>query len=207
MQPLMDHASSVVTRNVAEEIAGAYSDQAVFPSDVVVLCDSLEFPAWSTPVLLLSRENQGVCCWGLSLEGEWAGAVVVGGDLPTGHRTVVYTATVDEFVSVRRWDRRLLQTEPRLQAQASPLDGRSMGRLRVGFEERTTTYGWPCPTNYRFERGSTRVMLWACDDQCDWWIAGPEANLRDLLPDLRLLGDLASSMWSNDPVGEQLLRE
>jgi hypothetical protein len=37
------------------------------------------FPGWPAPVLVLSDENQGVCSWGVPLDGD--GRVLVGGDL------------------------------------------------------------------------------------------------------------------------------
>jgi hypothetical protein len=70
---------------------------------------------------VLSDENQGVCSWGVSSDGD--GEVVVGGDLLDARcATVVYAASAADFIAARRWDHRCLTTGPVLQAQAAELD-------------------------------------------------------------------------------------
>ena len=166
-------AEEVISPEVATEIAGVHGDDVVYPAEVVVETESSPssfFPGWQGPVLLLSHENQGVCSWGLSLAGHSAGAVVVGGDLSGGERTVVYAPDLAAFVVARRWDRKCLESEPLLQAQAAPLDALSLAYLNREFTEDVRTLGWPCEVNYRFVNGSVQIMLWSCAEQCDWWI-------------------------------------
>jgi hypothetical protein len=187
----------------AGEIAAVYGDEAVFPSVVAIHDErSDRFPGWHGSVLLISTENQGVCSWGVSLDGPDIGAIVVGLE----GRTVVHTPTLAEFITARRWDRLCLSREPLLQAQAHPLDTGSLAYLTGEFDQGTTTYGWPCEVNYRFQAADVRVMLWACAEQCDWWISGPEPDMAALLPSLRTLSNLAESLWANDKKGGALLR-
>lgn len=204
-------AYATLDRNTAEEIATVYSDQVVFPHAVVVERSTdvpSHFPTWNGRVLVIAHENQGVCSWGLSLDGPSSGAVLVGGTLPGGLGTVVYSASLAEYVRARRWDTACLTSEPLLQAQAASLDDTTVAELSRSFrEEGLATYGWPCPVNRRFRRGAVLVMLWICEDQCDWWISGPAPALSRLLPDLRVMSDLRRSLWSNDDAGSRLLAE
>ena len=197
----------VLDSATAEEIAAVYDDQPVYPNDLVIeeLRSGRFFPEWYGSVLLISHENQGVCSWGLSLDGPQAGAVVVGGDLVVGNATVVYASSIAEFVAGRRWDGRCLNGQPLLQAEANELDELSLEFLRDHFTEVPSTFGWPCERNYRFGGRELLIMLWACADQCDWWISGPESSIAAFLPELRQLSDLGQTLWSNDEAGAALL--
>ncbi len=205
---LLAAVEALITSATATEISSAYGDLPVYPDETVVENPDSPvryFPDWPGHVLLLSHENQGVCSWGVSLDGDLAGSVLVGGDLGEGRGTVVYASGVDQFVALRRWDRQCLEREPLLQAQAAPLDDASLAYLRSACTENVQTFGWPCDINYRFAAGSVRIMLWSCPDQCDWWISGQADEIAALLTNLRTLSDLGSSLWSDDPVGSGLL--
>jgi hypothetical protein len=191
----------------AEELAAVYDDEPVYPNDLVIEEPHAGnfFPEWDGSVLLISHENQGVCSWGLSLDGPQAGAILVGGDLVVGNTTVVYASNISEFVAGRRWDGRCLNGQPLLQAQANELDELSLEYLNDRFTEGLRTFGWPCERNYRFAGSGLLIMLWACADQCDWWISGSESSIAASLPELRQLSDLSQTLWSNDEAGTSLL--
>jgi hypothetical protein len=117
----------LLTADVAAEIARTFGDQLVFPQRIVTDSPagsspappgfSRRFPGWPGPVLVLSDENQGVCSWGVP-SGGGGEVVVVGGDLlDAGCATVVYAASVADFIAARRWDHRCLSSGPVLQAQ------------------------------------------------------------------------------------------
>lgn len=58
----------------ADEIAVVYNDQPVYPHDLVIEEPRFgRFPEWDGSVLVISHENQGVCSWGLSLDGPQTG--------------------------------------------------------------------------------------------------------------------------------------
>jgi hypothetical protein len=110
-----------LTADVAVEIARTFMDQPVYPQRIVVDYpagpspappgSSRRFPGWPGPVLVLSDENQGVCSWGVPPGG--GDEVLVGGNLlDAGRATVVYAASVADFIAARRWDHRCLNTGP-----------------------------------------------------------------------------------------------
>jgi hypothetical protein len=208
----------LLTADVAREIAETFGDQLVYPQRIVVDSpagpslrwpgSSRRFPGWPGPVLVLSDENQGVCSWGVPLDGS-SGQVVVGGDLlDAGHATVVYAASVGDFIGARRWDHACLGSAPVLQAQAAELDQASLGYLRARLAPAVVTAGWPGARQYRFEDQDVRVMLWSQTGQCDWWIsASSELSLKVFAAGLLDLSDLRSALWSNDDPGARLLSE
>jgi hypothetical protein len=208
----------LLTADVAREAAETFGDQPVYPQRIVVdspaepsrrrARSSRRFPGWPGPVLVLSDENQGVCSWGVPLDGS-SGQVLVGGDLlDAGYATVLYATSVEDFVAARRWDHICLAAAPVLQAQAAELDQASLGYLRARLAPAVATAGWPGPRQYRFEGQDVRVLLWSQTGQCDWWISGSsELSLREFAAGLLDLSDLRSTLWSDDDSGVRLLDE
>jgi hypothetical protein len=135
--------------------------------------------------------------------------VVVGGDLlDAGRATMVYAASVADFIAARRWDHRCLNTGPVLQAQAAELDQASLGYLQAELIPAVPTAGWPGSRQYRFEGRGVQVMLWSQVGQCDWWVsASSDAPLRQFTAGLLDLPGLDQALWSNDEEGERLLSE
>jgi hypothetical protein len=202
----------LLTADVVREIAATFGDNPVFPERIVVDSPargpSRRFPGWPGPVLVLSDENQGVCSWGVPLDGS-DHAVVVGGDLfGTGHTTVTYTASVEDFVAARRWDYRCLDVGPVLGAQAAELDQSSLDYLQARLTPAVATAGWPGPRQYRFEDRDVRVMLWSSSGQCDWWIsASDELSLKAFAAGLLGLSNLRSALWPADDSATRVLDE
>jgi hypothetical protein len=202
---------SLLTREVAAELAVVYGDQLVFPDRTVVDRpgdDERLFPGWPTPVLVISIENQGVCAWGVPL-GDSDPPVLVGGELlDAPDATLQYAPSIESFIAARRWDAVCLTQEPLLQAQAAAVDAESLAVLRGRFNELPPTAGWPWAAQHRFENGTTRIMLWSGKEQCDWWISSADkSELKAVAKQLLSLSDLRVSMWSNDGDADLLLRE
>ena len=206
----------LLTADVAAEIAAAFSDQPVYPERIVVDGPAStgsglgrRFPGWPGPVLVLSVENQGVCSWGVPLDGDDHCPVLVGGELlDAGEATVEYAACVEDFIAARRWDRRCLDTGPVLQAQALELAQSELGYLRARLSPAVATAGWPGSRQYRFEGRGVQVLLWSQHGQCDWWIsAATEESLRAFAAGLLELPGLRDTLWSNDDAGTRLLDE
>jgi hypothetical protein len=209
----------LLTADVAAEIARTYGDQPVYPDRVLV--DSAaepslrwpvparRFPGWRGPVLVLSDENQGVCSWGVPLNGD--SRVVVGGDMLEGGRiTVPYAASVQDFIAARRWDRQCLAREPVLMAQAAELDQASLSCLQTRLLQVPGTGGWPGQRQYRFEDegNDVRVMLWAGAGQCDWHVsAASRDSLMAVAAGLIELPSLRQALWSNDEASTRMLSE
>lgn len=145
---------------------------------------------------------------GVPLNGD-RGPVLVGGDLlDIGKATVEYAASVGDFIAARRWDRRCLEAEPLLQAQAPGLDRSSLGRLQALLSPAVSTAGWPGSRQYRFEGLGVRVLLWSAEGQCDWWIsATAQEPLRAFTSELLELPGLRETLWYNDDAGARLLGE
>lgn len=208
----------LLTADVAEEIARAFGDQVVYPQRILVDSQaepslrwpgpSRRFPGWPGPVLVLSDENQGVCSWGVPVHGG-SSEVLVGGDLlDVGHVTVVYAASVEDFIAARRWDHQCLNSIPVLQAQAAELNQASLGYLQARLAPLVPTAGWPGSHQYRFEGQDVRVMLWSYAGQCDWWVSASSApSLQAFTAGLLDLPDLSKALWSNDKAGARLLNE
>jgi hypothetical protein len=204
----------LLTADVAAEIAAVFTDNPIYPERIVV--DGPEsarpglgrrFPGWPGPVLVLSDENQGVCSWGVPLDGDRSPVLVGGELLDAGDATVRYAASVEDFIAARRWDRRCLEAEPLLQAQAPGLDQASLGRLQA-LSPAISTAGWPGSRQYRFEGLGVRVLLWSAAGQCDWWISAiTEEPLRAFTAGLLELPGLRDTLWSNDDAGARLLGE
>jgi hypothetical protein len=203
-------ADRMLTTEIAQQMAEAYSDVVVFPQRrIIVGADGEEapFPGCPDRVLLLSHENQGVCSWGLVLDGPSAGSIVVGGDLPEGVATAACCADLPTFVAMRLWDGRCLATAPLLQAQAAPLDDETLAVLRTRLGPLPSTLGWPGRSTLRFEADDLQVMLWSDLDQCDWWVSGNQRAVAGILPQLMTLSSLSNSLWSNDETGIRLLSD
>jgi len=103
-------------------------------------------------------------------------------------------------------------TEVMAFSQAVPafaeLDAEVLDCLRAQFDERSATFGWPCATNYRFEREQTRIMLWSCRGQCDWWISAHTNDaLREAVSLILPFARLRECLWSSDAEGVQLLAD
>lgn len=200
----------LLTADVAREIAKTFTDTPVYPEQIVVdtpAGPSRSFPGWPGPVLVLAYENQGVCSWGVPLDGD-SRQVLVGGDLlDAGHSTVTYTASVEDYIAARRWDAQCFRP-PVLMAQAVELDQASLGYLQARLAPAVATAGWPGPRQYRFEHRDVRVMLWAFSGQCDWWIsASNERSLKEFAAGLLDLSNLRRALYSNDDRGDQVLHE
>lgn len=205
-EELIRRAKEVLSDDVAIEIAKSYGDGVVFPSVIEIdranAADRL-FIDWPDDVLVLARENQGVCTWGMSLGEETIGIVVVGGDLPE-RATVAYCVDLNAYVEARRWDGALFGGTPLLQAQTPRLEAETRELLGERFDERASTQAWPSAENLRFERAGLRVMLCLGERQCDWWISGVAGDVEDLVRELRGTQSERLDLWSNDAEGQRI---
>jgi hypothetical protein len=209
-QPPIPAALANFTAGMAEELALTYTDQVVYPRHIVIDppgAPDRRFPAWPTPVLLLAIENQGVCAWGLPLDGDDNPPVIVSGERSDGSDTTIpYAADLDAYVAARRWDNQCLSSPVVLQAQADPVDPTTLAYLHANYEQLPSTTGWPGELTYRFRNGPVRIMLWAGADQCDWFISGTDTDqLANATAAVLPCSDLRTSLWSNDTAGQQLL--
>jgi hypothetical protein len=170
-------------------------------------------------LIFLGRENQGVVFWAVPFDEGPDPRVLVDVSPPGGWTT--YAASFSDYAETLLWD--LLMFGPGSEidakgtapaawhgvaAQDPPLAGTDLATLARRFDERPRTYAWPTPTAYRFERSGQKVLLWAADDQTDWWVfADTPGRLDDLVGELRGLGDLAANLYGLTEIGAAVLRE
>lgn len=153
------------------------------------------FEGWPEDVLLLAREVQSVCSWGLSLGPRYGGTVVVGGCLHDNRRgTAVCCDSLEHFVAAWEWDSQLLEQPHLLTATACPLDGATLATLRRRGTELPQMSAWPTPHTYRFETQGVQILLLAGERQCDWHIAGATSNMTAVVPELLALGNLRTEL-------------
>lgn len=195
---LIESARRILTPEAVAELSAAYDDSFVFPESHIQEL----FPGRQAKSLLIAHENQGVCTWGLELDGVDAGKILVTGEEAKGGARV-YCESLDEFAETRRWDA-VCFSSPLLQAQANRIDDRVLAWLRESFDELTPTYDWPAAVVLRFEGRGLRVMLWIDDSRTDWWICGEE---RGILAELVTFANLAQTIWSNDEHGMRILSD
>jgi hypothetical protein len=154
-------------------------------------------------------ENQGVCVWAISLDGSDDPAVIVARDPELDWRACA--RSFSDFIDCQIWDhtvvlRPTLSEGVLLTAQDHPLRAEDLAFLRHGFSERTSTAGWPGEHQYRFESREGCLLLWDNRDQADWFIASEnDEDLFQLTKGLWHVGNLRSSLWSNDDRGTDIL--
>lgn len=147
----------------------------------------------SEGLLLFRHENQGVCAWALRLDGGEDPPVVVSydDDLRNWERCA---DSFSDFVFACVWDYTFVfYSDLLIQAQNRALSEEALRALRGLFDSEVTTYGWPTPTSYRFHRNGRYLMVWAGDEQADWWLAADREES---------LASTAAKLWKIDRVGD-----
>lgn len=155
--------------------------------------------------LVFMTENQGVCHWALELNGEDDPPVVVEVDsLPTV-KWQPFADTFSAFVEVVVSDWNYGHV---LSAQDVPLTDSDLDFLRQQFNEGPMTHNWPAKTSSRFRKDDQCLIIWAGEEQADWFLQSnsPE-HLRELLNEVWNCGSLAESLYENDDIGAKILKE
>jgi hypothetical protein len=170
-------------------------------------------------LLFLGSENQGVVLWAVPVNEGPDPRVMVDKSPPDGS-WVSFAETFSDYAETLVWDLLMFghgfgqghrEDAPPVwhgvAAQDTSLSDAELAALATTFEKRPCTYGWPTPATYRFERPGQKVLIWAANDQTDWWIcADTPKRLNDLIGDLWRFGDLAESLYGVTSVGEAILR-
>lgn len=145
-------------------------------------------------MIVFRYENQGVCVWAFGLDGSDDPPVYV--DFDSQFKTWTKCApTFSEHLYAWMWDYATVLTKDLLiQAQNRPLSETALGFLKENLEVGPETYGWPGRTQYRFSSGDQRILIWASEDQADWWLTADDEDS---------LGQLSQNVWQCDEVGQQ----
>jgi hypothetical protein len=162
-------------------------------------------------LLVIRTENQGVCNWAVRLDDGVDPRVLIEVDSkPDLVIWRLHAASFSDYVLTLAWDRLAFGLPFGLAAQDSPLERHDLALLERGFEQQDRTWGWPGHTNYRFERGEGRVIVWDGEGQADWWLFAPTAEaLAGLASTLWSCGGLASSLYAacRDPAVQDVAEE
>ena len=154
-------------------------------------------------VLPFMSENQGVCTWALALHEGPDPKVLV--EVDTMPRPSWQVACESFRVWLRCWvEDGLMNPRVVYSAQAPPLSGDMLAHLRDAFTEGPRTYAWPGKTNYRFRGPAADLLLWAADDQCDWFVA-PKGDFELALRSIPKVAQIIGSLYSLTDDGEPAL--
>ncbi|MES2790772.1 MAG: SMI1/KNR4 family protein, partial [Planctomycetota bacterium] len=157
-------------------------------------------------LVVFRYENQAVCVWAFVLDGSVDPPVYV--DFDTQFKTWKKCAdSFSEHLYAWMWDYSLVLTrEPIIQAQNKPLSEAALEFLKGNFDVGLETYGWPGHTQHRFSSQGQRILIWASEDQADWWLtADEEGSLKKLIATVRHCDQVGQSFWSNSELGESIL--
>ena len=160
----------------------------------------------SEGLLLFQHENQGVCAWALRLGDGDDPPVVVSYDDEL--RNWEHCAdSFSDFVFASVWDHTFVFFPYLLiQAQNRPLSEDALRVLRGLFDSEVTTHGWPTHTIYRFHRDGRYLIVWAGDDQADWWLtADTEEFLESTMLRLWGLDRVGDAFWSHTDRGQAMV--
>lgn len=157
-------------------------------------------------LLPLRIENQGVCTWAAFLDGSDDPPVVVDVD-SEGDHWQPHAATFSAYVHACVWDFRQVHERPALvQAQNQPLTDVAVDALRRLFPAGPQTEGWPGHTQFRFDAEMSSILIWAAEDQADWFIGADDAvALEATLTKVWSLDGLGDSCYDCSPVGKSVL--
>jgi hypothetical protein len=157
-------------------------------------------------LVVFRYENQGVCAWAFGLDDTDDPPAYV--DFDSQFKTWTKCApTFSEHLYAWMWDySKVLTKDLLIQAQNKALSETALAFLRGNFDVGPETYGWPGHTQYRFLNKDQRILVWASDNQADWWItADADESLQALIERVRHCDQVGQSMWSNSERAESLL--
>lgn len=173
--------------------------------------ESEELLAWDKGYLIIRFEEQGVCKWGVELNGSNDPPVAV------SYRVTPYdsdeqgwtraTDTFSHYVYNCVWDGQALSRKWLAEAENGPLSNIALETLREEFVTGPVSYGVPGDVQYRFERGSQRILLWVEDEGCDWSASADDRrSFLDLLKSIGQLDDVMSRFYSATPAADALIK-
>lgn len=169
--------------------------------------EHLKIVDWRSHRLLPIRyENQGVCTWAIDLDGSEDPPVYV--DVDTGGKEwQLFSPAFSQYVFSCVWDYRMVFFKPALvQAQNQVLSQEALEKLRGLFRQEIQTHSWPGSANHRFSNEHGAVLIWASEQQADWFVGASDANGLELtLRAVWGLDDVGSSLYKISDIGKEVL--
>ena len=174
----------------AIDVLAKYSNQ-----DPPIPLEEFAVTEWKSLRLLpFKYENQGVCTWSVSIDGSDDPPVYVDVDTD-GAEWTLQAPTFSAYIHACVWDYVFVFDQPGLvQAQNEPLTVEALGQLQELFTEQPPTFGWPGSTQHRIAGKGQAILIWAADDQADWFVGARDA---------RALESALRAVWDLDGVGQR----
>lgn len=164
---------------------------------------------WESHRLLPFKiENQGVCVWAISIDASDDPAVYVDVD-SNGAQWNMMAPTFSSYIYACVWDYvRVLHQQALVQAQNEPLSSGALEAVREWYDEEPATFSWPGNTQYRFAGDGHAILIWAGDDQADWFIGAREASaLENALRRIWDVDHVGRSLYDCDEIGDVVLKK
>jgi len=164
---------------------------------------------WHSKTLLpIRNENQGVCTWGVELDGSDDPPVRVDVDMD-GREWWLQAPSFSKYVFSCVWDYvKVFQQSAVVAAQNDELSQTAIHKLGTLFEAELTTHSWPGHTQYRFHRKDHSVLIWDSEGQADWYVAAANlASLQDALESVWKVDSVGESLYGLDDVGREALEQ
>jgi hypothetical protein len=173
----------------AIEILAKYSNQ-----DPPIPLTEFAVTEWNAHRLLpFKYENQGVCTWSIVLDGSDDPPVYVDVD-SDGAQWNMQASTFSAYIYSCVWDYAfVLDQHALVQAQNAPLSREAVEQLRARFSAQPATFGWPGSTQHRFAGKAQAILIWAANDQADWFVGARDAMS---------LESALRAVWNLDRVGQ-----
>ena len=162
---------------------------------------------WNNKTLLpFKKENQGVCIWAILLNDADNPPVYVTID---GHSWLNQADTFSEHIYSCVWDYTTVFEKPALlQAQHDPVSDHVIERLKTEFTEKISTYNWPGKVQYRFSREQQAILIWAAENQADWFVAANNADaLHSILATVWHWQAVGPSFYDCTPIAKTVLEQ
>ena len=164
---------------------------------------------WQSHRLIPIRtENQGVCVWAVEVDGSDDPGVWVGVE-SNGARWHRLGASFSVYVYTCIWDyRQVFNREAVVEAQNRTLSAATVESLSQLYVEKPRTHGWPGSVQYRFGDERAGILIWASDNQADWFIAAAtEASLKEAVLTVWPLDEVGRELHERSILGMRVLEE
>jgi hypothetical protein len=186
----------------AIDILAKYSNQ-----DPPIPLTEFAVTEWKSLRLLpFKYENQGVCTWSIVLDGSDDPPVYVDVDTD-GAEWQPQAPTFSAYIYACVWDYVFVfDLAGLVQAQNEPLSTEALGQLRERFSEQPPTFGWPGSTQHRFVGKSQAILIWAGEDQADWFVGARDAkSLKSAVRTVWKVDDVGRSLYGCSEIGKAVL--
>ena len=149
----------------------------------------------SVPLLIIMHENQGVCRWGVRLNGSEDPATMVQLVTTPSSRWQSYADHYSTLIFTEIWDWHTDELSGMAAIDEPPSEA-TLAFLNTNYVEGPRTYNWPARTTYRWHAPDVRILIWAGEQQADWFVhAKTVGRLEQVCRSLWNLGTLSQTLY------------